>query len=149
MQTDIQSTPAPTDPDFQDDCRTVATWQLRMLQVNALRSDPEAQRRLGAAHFEGHFGLMPNPVPAEEWFRRAAEQGDVIAMRCLAGVLMTCRAMADRASWQEALLWLARAVLGGDELAVDVWCAMEPSGDDDAMDIAYDRAINETTAPVN
>jgi TPR repeat protein/serine/threonine protein kinase len=46
---------------------------------------PRAQMSLGQAFSSGHMGLPKDQAQAVQWFLKAAEQGDVAAMRLIAG----------------------------------------------------------------
>lgn len=101
------------------DYAAAAAWLVKAAE----RDDPRAQVSLGLAYETGQ-GVERDPHAAAGWFRRAAEQGDSTAQFNLGVMLATAHGEGLAASTpeqrREAMVWLDRAVQGGEREAEDL-----------------------------
>ena len=92
------------------DNETAALWLLRGAQAG----ERHAMHALAKAHEEGR-GLDKSRSQAIHWYRKAAERGDVTAMRELARLLLTS---GDKGQARLAVKWLENAAEEGDVAAM-------------------------------
>lgn len=81
--------------------------QLADLQAKAEKGDAIAQCELGAAFFNGKFGLEKDEDEAADWFRKAAIQGHAKAQYCLGFCYYNGLGVAKK--WVEARNWWVKA----------------------------------------
>jgi uncharacterized protein len=85
------------------------------LGTTSTNGNRDAHYNLGLLYSEGGKGLKKDFEKAAEWFRKAAEQGDVEA-QCNLGV-MFAEGIGVARDYEKSMEWLVKAADQGDETA--------------------------------
>jgi TPR repeat protein len=88
---------------------------LAQIKATAEKGEPESQSRLGSIYFTGELGVLKDRQKANEWFRKAADQGDAGA-QCVLGSNYDYGEGVEKDP-KEAVKWYSKAAEQGFAIA--------------------------------
>lgn len=108
-------------------------YQWSQMQAEAKAGSLEAQKFLGTAYLQGNLGLPKSLANAQQWFFKAAEQGDADAMNNIGYTLY--RGFLGKADLSGAKMWLEKAARGGNTNAMLTLAHMHERGEIGPRDV--------------